>query len=162
MKHMILALTTLLFTTQAQARSVAVLETANLNRFAFQPGSDLASIEVDEAQVKIDYLNQEVTVSVQPRFSCPPNAVCAMVMPLPITYTAKLQSVSYNGCNQRVIEARTDKRLVDGFLTKITVTDSMPMVCDVFLPNTQVDIEIEGGLLQFNEKHHLSGEALKP
>jgi len=162
MKTAILALA-FLFTAQASARSMMVHESAHLDQFSFQAGSPLSQVEVDSAIVNVDYLNQEVSVQIQPAMpECPAGMACIQMMPMPQVISAKLVKVSYNTCNQRIIEAETDQRPVDGILTKITVTDSMPMYCDIFLPATQVEIELEGSMVPFQEKHYLSGKALTP
>lgn len=163
MKSVVLALAAFLFTAQAQARSMIVHQQAQLDHFNFQAGSPLAQVEVQNAFVNIDYLKDEVSVQIQPAFNCPGNQVCIQVMPMPQVITAKIERVFHNHCNQRIIIAKTDQRPADGILTKIKVTDSMPMICDLFVPMTQVEITLKGNVMvPFTEKHYLSGKALTP
>lgn len=129
MKKVILALIATLTVIPAQARSMRTQYTAPLTAFNFQEGTFLAEQNFDLGTVSINFVKQEIKLTLTESSDCPKNAFCLTVMPRKNVYTAKLIKSYTSSCKNVIYSAETNNLLVDGLRTKIQVIDSERSIC---------------------------------
>ena len=165
MKALILVLSVVV-SIAAQARSLAPgVVTADLNIVKSETG--IFGNEIVGGNVTVDYFKKEVTLSLQPAWSCPDGAACALVMPQPIEFTAPIVDFEAGMCDAVIVRAEYNDMPVDGLAVEIKVTDSSDINCLplIAIPATQVEISIsfynriEGTLV--SDKATLAGDELQ-
>lgn len=168
MKHVILALAALLVTTQANARSMYRYLNAEIQHVRLAEGSHLAQLDITGGNVQVDFMNQEVTLKLQPAYNCPESAACALVMPAPVEITLPIINVERTTCGTRIFRAKKDLRPVDGDMKEIIIIDNKGNTCPtlVMLPATEVTLREEGydrmGQSSFEFVHSFIAGVLRP
>lgn len=76
----------------------------------------------------------QVDLAMQFRQACPPNALCADVMPTPFATRLPLVAVQPSLCGDRFI-AQIDRTPVDGVAEKIEIIDYSRATCEIMLPS---------------------------
>lgn len=152
---------TVIAASQSEARSLQVTQTASLTKFDFQNASSLSNKRIKDGSVQIHFYEKTITLKLNPSFYCPPNLMCAQVMPRQIVYQVNNFTTSTGPCNERVYMALDDRRPVDGMMTSITVIDNSTNTCKYFAPvaSTEVTLEVghpRGGV----ERHQFEAEKL--
>lgn len=101
--------------------------------------------EIERARVVISTTKKQITLSVQPAWTCPEDRVCAAVMPQPLEFTLPLTSAAKGPCDTFVYIASEDKRSAGGVLTVIKVTDNANFYknCMSFAPVDPVEVSYE-------------------
>lgn len=78
---------------------------------------------------EINETTNTVKMQINREWYCPPNAVCAMVMPAPLIVELPVVAVKEKGCGIREFTALEDKRPVDGALRLIKIEDDSQSKC---------------------------------
>lgn len=143
MKKLILvmfALTSL----SVSATSLKTRLSADILKHNFDVNSPLAELEIVSSRVDIDFRNDRISLNFVLPWSCPPNALCAMVMPMR-TFEVEYLTFETDECNVTTFVAENDDRPVDGTYEKITVRDYSRMTCPhiMVFPFTNTSIEYE-------------------
>ncbi len=172
MKNLILALASV-FTMGASAiplnmpvetdsTALASSISAKLMSFNLNDGSYLASKKINSGKVVIKYadMTPQIVLALQPAFSCPPNMLCAMVMPPMIVNTFPLDSMQKGVCGEVTYTGVVDQTPVDGVRTEISVVDHSADTCDrVYEYPTEVTLTVTGR--NISEVHYMGGDFLK-
>lgn len=124
---MIAALLTL-FALSAEARSMKASLDADIISHRFDPRSPLSELEITHSKVSVDFINDTIKLQFTLPWSCPPNALCAMVMPMRFFEVANMV-VEQDECGATQYIAEEDDRPVDGFFQRIVVTDLTTSTC---------------------------------
>ena len=99
--------------------------------------------QVASVNVIINEIDNEVSLVSLPRFSCPADRVCAMVMPAPIVLTLPIRHVGVPFCGGRIITAERNQIPVDGDRVEIQILDNRERICDDIQPKLQVTVTEE-------------------
>ena len=142
-------------------RTAGVLYAGGLNRLILQPGSVLSKQNISYANVAVDFGAQQITLTLQARFHCPPGMMCAQVMPAPIEIHLPLVDVRTGSCGQRIYTAKVDHRPVDGAMKMIRVVDNTSFICKslIAVSPTVVTYSTETGRPHLVEHHRFEGDA---
>lgn len=127
MKTMIATLLTL-FALNAEARSMKTSLDANIISHRFDPRSPLSELEITSSKVSIDFINDSIKLQFTLPWSCPPNALCAMVMPMRFFEVANM-TIEQNECGETQYIAQEDDRPADGMFQRIVITDLTTSIC---------------------------------
>ncbi len=140
-------LLSVLAASQSEARSLQTALSANLTKFDFQNASALADRRIRSGTINVDLKNRILNLKLTPSFYCPPQMMCAQVMPRTISYELAGMEISTGSCGQTIYTALEDARPVDGNLTKLTVVDNRTNTCKYFAPisSTEITLELTGG-----------------
>lgn len=143
MKTLALAFT-MLFSLAAQATSIQHSYRAELDYLNFDSNSSLAKLDVRAAFVEVNFVQDYLMIELMLPWRCPPNALCAMVMPMR-GFQVENFVESVDACGSIVYEATKDDRPVDGSYEKITVIDNRSNYCPTFrmLEPTRVEYEVK-------------------
>lgn len=95
---------------------------------------------MNSGTVDVDFRKGVVRLTVYAKSPCPPNRICAMMMPAPYIVELPIVSVKRNGCGELVTTAKRDKRPVDGSLQQLTVVDHSQLICR-YLPRAATIVE---------------------
>lgn len=166
MKKFIL-IATALISLSASATSLKTQLSARLLRHDFDNNSPLASMQIAHSEVVIDFRNDMIALNFTLPWSCPPNALCALVMPTR-QFEVEYLEVETDECNISTFTAEDDQRPVDGAYEKITVRDFSRNTCPHIMvyPYVETSIEFEqkfydrmnGKEVQY--KHHFTAHKL--
>lgn len=150
---------------EAGATSLQHTTSAVLTSFHMDAQSPLAQRRILGGSITINFASQEATLILNPAFYCPPNAMCAMVMPRPIEVTLPLKAAYNDRCGTQTYEAHINHLPVDGNLKSLTIKDNTNNRCPHFvaLPATEVIFrEAGGGRGNFYDyTHTMSGHELQ-
>lgn len=94
------------------------------------------SIQIDRL---VGRLAGQVTLRLDPAWSCPPNALCAMMMPPPIFLTMPIVNTIEDRCGSVITTARVDERPVDGNLAELTIVDHSNSICNFAIAATEIE-----------------------
>jgi hypothetical protein len=120
---------------------VPVLESQlDLSKLNVDEESHLYQVDFVDARVSIDQNSNKIVLKLQAAWSCPPNALCATVMPPEIVFEATLVNVESGVCGSIIYTAETDHRPVDGVLTQIVVIDNKENMCPTFAILNPTDV----------------------
>lgn len=137
---------------------------ANLNKFYFQPGSELAKEQIKFGTVVVDRKQKQIVLTlVRSMPICPEGMFCIESMPAPIIISLPLKSVQVGGCNEVIYYAEVNHMPVDGLLSSITVTEQRKSLCRYYVAvaPTEVQMRTAGGRPKFEEIHTMQGDSLK-
>lgn len=161
MKKLIFALTALMITAQAEAKSTVV--TAQLEQFKFQQGSRLAGLEIISGNITVDTKRKKIKLELAPKLMrCPEGVFCAQFIPQTISHEVDLKSAKVGGCGEVKYIGETDNRQGDGVRKEIVVIDNQNMICETFAPValTEVSLTIEAVRPRLQEFHQMNGGKL--
>lgn len=82
-----------------------------------------------EARILVNLKEAKTTLIVEQLFYCPPQMICAAVMPLPVVIELPITAVEENECGLRTITSQADHRAVGGLLKTLTVEDPSHSRC---------------------------------
>ena len=166
MKNLIL-IATALISLSVSATSLKTQLNARILRHDFDNNSPLASLEIVQSDIKIDFRNDKIVLNFVLPWTCPINALCAFVMPFR-QFEVEYLEFETDECNITTYTAERDDRPVDGAFEKITVRDYSRMTCPHIMVypfvNTSIEFEqkfydrINGKEVQL--KHHFTAEKL--
>lgn len=166
MKSLMIALA-LAFTAQANARSIIRYVGAELTTIHLAQGSHLASMDIRSGKIALDNLSSEVTLTLNPEFSCPSDQFCPMIALAPVEVTLPVISREVDSCGNVHYTAKKDQRPVDGMNQMIVVSDNRANRCltIVELPPTSVSFLQQGydrfGQREFRFDHTFTAEPLQ-
>lgn len=141
MKVFILAMATLL-SLNTQAASIQNTLEAKLRTHNFDARSPLAELEVVDSSVLLDFYNDKIELRFTLPWSCPPNALCAMVMPMRVFIVENLD-IETDECGNTIYQAEEDDRPVDGLYQRITVVDHSNSSCPQIMIYPPLETSIE-------------------
>lgn len=141
MKVFILAIATLL-SLNTHARSMKTTLEAKLRTHHFDSRSPLAELEIVDSKVLLDFYNDKIELSFTLPWSCPPNALCAMVMPMRV-FSVETLDIETDDCGMTIYQAQQDDRPVDGLFQKITVRDHSNSSCPQIMIYPPLETSIE-------------------
>jgi hypothetical protein len=89
------------FVSLSEARSIQRLHgfRVDLTEFNLQPDTYLSSKSIRSGTMTIDLDSQLINVMLLAAWSCPPDALCAMMMPPAIMYQTPIDRIETDGCN---------------------------------------------------------------
>ena len=155
---------TLVAAANAEARSLKFKETSTFTKFDFQNASSLSEKKIRQGSVTVSHATNSITIVLNPAFYCPPNMMCAQVMPRPIEYTAQNMQATQGNCGETIYSALTDKLPVDGLRVEITVVDHSTDHCKYFAPvaatETKLELTYPRGPNGGPERHQFEGNKL--
>jgi hypothetical protein len=128
----------------------ATIQNGNLD-----PRNGLGISQIQGGLVEINHRRGgDVTLTLQPKFSCPAGRACAEVMPAPVQIRLPLVSVTRGECNTVVYTAKRDLRPVDGGLMQLQIVDNRANNCRTFVrvPATGITLSEIGPRASFNEE----------
>lgn len=110
----------------ADARSIRQdYESAEIIRSNIDAKSHLINERLDgTGQVYINRTTNKATLKLGRKFYCPPNQVCAEVMPEPVVIELPIIKINAGECNSVIYVAQIDKRPVDGMYEGLRITDN--------------------------------------
>lgn len=134
----------MLFSLTAQATSIQHSYRAKLDSFYFDAESPLSKLDVRAAAVEVNFLQDYLQLEIMLPWSCPPNALCALVMPMR-HFKVENFVESVDACGATIYEAEYDDRPTDGIYERITVIDNTTNICFTFsaLSATRVEHEVK-------------------
>lgn len=106
-----------------------------LREFQLDPSlvKDLSTPVHFTGVVTVDRTEKRVTLSVNQAPSCPAGAMCPQYLVQILDVELPIVSIMTDGCHNRIIVAREDRRPVDGALQSIMITDHSTSTCDIYL-----------------------------
>lgn len=147
---------------QADARALETSTSAQITKFDFQNASSLSERKIQQGTITVNVLSKSLTLTLNPSFYCPPNLMCAQVMPRPMAYTASNYVVSTGSCGETIYSAVDDRLPVDGLRIALTVVDHSSDTCKYFAPIAMTEITLEKTSPRgVYERHQFEAEALK-
>jgi len=166
MKKLIVAMIALV-SLSASATSLKTRLSADILRHDFVANSPLAELEIVSSNVEIDFKNDRISLNFMLPWNCPPNSLCALVMPMR-TFQVEYLTFETDECNITTFVAENDDRPVDGTYEKITVRDYSRMTCPHIMvyPFTNTTIEYEVKFYsrmsaeEVHYKHHFTADEL--
>ncbi len=163
MKNLILALIALTTVSQAHAESTKRAYYAQIKTFQIQADSELSKHTVNSGSLMVDTENNMMSIQLQPSFHCPAGAMCSMVMPAPLFFTAPIQDVRIGDCGETIYSGEDNKMTVDGTRQVITVTDNSRNFCQyiIAVPATEIVLTLQGLRPVMNETHVMTASRLK-
>lgn len=132
MKSLLLSLTVLLSSFSSFAQS----SEGNLE-FVVTGESQFSENHVKNpgaARINVNFAESKATLTVEERYYCPPNMICATVMPAPVVVELPITAIEDAGCGIRMITASRDDRPVDGINQVLQIEDATQMTCPTFAP----------------------------
>jgi hypothetical protein len=103
--------------------------------------SDTYFENVIGGNVKIDYNEKNIQLSLYKKFYCPPHQLCAMMMPAPILIELPILEIKRGTCNETITVAQKDDRPVDGIFQSIKITNFQTATCRFFVaPQNTLEI----------------------
>lgn len=156
-----------LFSVSATATSLKTQLSARLLRHDFDQNSPLASMQIVQSDIVIDFNKDKIALNFIFPWSCPVNAYCALVMPSR-EFEVEYLEVETDECNISTFSAQIDQRPVDGAYQKITVRDFSRNTCPYIMvyPYIETSIEFEQKFYdrvnakEVHYKHHFTAEKL--
>ena len=135
MKTLIL-LFAIITTTAASATTLhpdTFLRTAELRTWDFDQDSHLKDLDITGGRLRVNAVRKQLSLVFDLAWSCPPNALCAMVMPehridLPIV------EIKRDSCGVVTYKAERNMMPADGTHQIITVKDNTHSVCEILYP----------------------------
>jgi hypothetical protein len=122
---------------------VAQPEFYNLKSVRVDPMSQvLPTGKIANGALQIDKENREITISLQPSWQCPAGALCAMVMPEPVTLQLPITYEGGGIAGGRVIVAEVNHLMVDGALVRIQVLDNNSAMMSVDPKFTAIEVTV--------------------
>ncbi|MBI3542173.1 MAG: hypothetical protein HY075_02720 [Deltaproteobacteria bacterium] len=124
--------------------------------------------QVESASITLDYAKGTATLVMPRRFYCPPRAMCAQMMPMPIVVSLPIVERLTDACGSRIVHAKLDRRPVDGTLQSLSVRDNRSNRCPTFaaLEATEVVYKTQGyhrvERREIETRSTFSGDALRP
>lgn len=156
MKNLVLALSALLITASAQARSIKTTASAEILHIQTQAGSLLAEQAPVGGVITVDPTYNTMGLVLRLNGTCPKNAVCIWAGPAPLRYNFTIAEISLGACGETVIRSRTQPLEEGGPLATLTVTDYTTLVCK-YMPAAWVEAELQvHGFI--NEVHTMTAE----
>ncbi len=135
---------TLFFSVSTMARSVAPSARAHMDYINLDDNSPMAEWDVRDVSVEVNFVQDFIQLEMMLPWSCPPNALCALVMPMRF-FKVEGFDQSVDNCGGTVFEAISDERPVDGIYERITVIDNTTNTCLTYraLEPTSVIYEVK-------------------
>ncbi len=156
MKHLILALSTLVLTAHAEARSMKRFVSSELITVTPQAHTYLAEQTPIGGQLKMDVITGEMHLVLTLPGTCPRNAFCIWAGPAPIQYKFETATVTKGGCGETITTSKTQPIEDGGPYGTLTVTDYSTLICK-YMPAAWVEVELNiHGFI--NERHTMTGE----
>jgi|GEM_PF-4519757 len=133
-----------------------------LDKFQFQPGSDLSKMHINHADVSVAPQYGSLTLTLNHEVKCVAGKMCPAISYAPLLYQVPTQVAQEGACHELIYSGVEDNRGNGGELIQITVTDNTTNTCKTYvaLPATEVILEIKGGSENINEHHVLIGPHL--
>lgn len=156
MKNLILALSALLITTSAQARSIKTTVSAEILNIQTQAGSLLAEQTPVGGEIVMNVPYNTMSLVLRLNGTCPQNAVCIWAGPAPLRYNFTIAEVSRGACGETIIRSHTQPLEEGGPMATLTVTDYSTLLCK-YMPAAWVEAELQvHGFI--NEVHTMTAE----
>ncbi len=127
--------------------------------------ADGAPSLISGGTIKLDYRAKMAELTVFRSFHCPRDLYCIQMMPSPIIVKLPIKSIRFDACGTRVIDARLDRRPVDGALQTLRIKDHTSNTCPhlIALPDTSIAYKTKssgrGGYVETNST--FTAEALE-
>ncbi len=141
MKNLIFALTSLVISASAHARSMRTFVTADLISIQTQAGSALAAQNPIGGEIQVDIFHRHMGLVLNLPGTCPKNVMCIWAGPAPLRYSFDVENVTRGTCGETVIRSKTQPLEEGGPLATLTVTDYTTLVCKYF-PAAWVEAEL--------------------
>ncbi len=156
MKNLIFALTILILSTSAHARSIKTFVTAEILSIQTQSGSALSEQNPIGGEIRMDVFHRRMGLQLNLPGTCPKNAMCIWAGPAPLNYQFEVASETRGACGETIIRSKIQPLEEGGPLATLTVTDYTTLVCKYF-PAAWVEAELQvHGFI--NEVHTMTAE----
>ncbi|MGE4130880.1 MAG: hypothetical protein AB7F86_04545 [Bdellovibrionales bacterium] len=161
MKKLIFALSVLVLSAQAQARSMKAFVSSELTQISVQPGSFLAQHNPIGGELFMGLFDHSMTLQLNLPGTCPKDAMCIWAGPAPLRYTFQAKEVMKGHCGETITVSEIQPIEAGGPLATLMVTDFRTITCKILLPRermTSVNLTIHGFIV---ENHQMTGGPLQ-
>ncbi len=129
----------LVLSSNAQAAENFVYK-AELKRFQIDEHALFGHKALSGGEALVDLKKNQVRVTLYRKWSCPPGALCTMVMPPPVILDLPIYSRSKDKCNTGIVKARTREAIPGGIVEHLEVRDNSRNSCPHFVALSPTEV----------------------